>query len=111
MQKTDKLSTSDTRQDSADLSHYRKDAIGNTVLIFNANDSYDKKLQVWKRSPLHAEFLDYFPNFRAMKSFADDRILDNSFKKKLLKKVDGVESEFFSGSISNLEAREKLKNL
>ena len=111
MQRTDSLSTDDTRQERSDLTHYRKDVIGQTVLTFNSNESYDKKLEIWKRSPLHQEYLDLFPNFMAMKAFIDDRITDASFKGELLKKIDKIESDFFSGSISNIEAREKLKEL
>ncbi len=111
IQKTDKLSTAESRQEAADLTHYKKDAVGNTVLMFNPEDSYEQKLQVWKRSPLHEQFLDYYPNFRSMKGFAKDRIVDDTFREQLLKRIDGIESEFFSGTISNLEAREKLQKL
>lgn len=111
VQKTDKFSTDQTKQEVADLTHYKKDAIGNTVLMFNPEDSYEQKLQVWKRSPLHEKFLSYYPNFRAMKSFAKDRIVDDTFREQLVKKIDGIESEFFSGTISNLEAQEKLQKL
>jgi hypothetical protein len=111
MQRTDNLSTDETRQERSDLTHYRKDVIGQTVLAFNSNESYSKKLEIWKRSPLHQEYLDLFPNFMAMKAFIDDRIVDASFKGMLLKKIDEIESDFFSGSISNMEAREKLKEL
>jgi len=111
MQKTDNLSTDETRQERSDLTHYRKDVIGQTVLMFNGGESYQQKLNIWKRSPLHQEFLRLFPNFMAMKSFVDDRITDTSFKSKLLKKIDEIESDFFSGAITNIEAREKLKEL
>jgi len=109
VQSTDNLSTAETRLLEADKKHYRKDAIGQTVLVFRG-ESYQEKFDIWKRSPLHAEFMDLFPNFMAMQDFIKDRILDTVFQEKLSRKIDIIETEYFSGKISDMQAKEKLDN-
>jgi len=109
VQSTDNLSTTETRLVKADKKHYRQDAIGQTVLVFGG-ESYQEKFEIWKRSPLHGEFMDLFPNFMAMQDFAKDRILDPVFQKELAKKIDIIETEYFSGKISDMQAKEKLDN-
>ncbi len=109
VQTSDSLATPDVMLAEADKKHYRKDAIGQTVLAFSG-ESYREKFDIWKRSPLHAEFMNLFPNFMAMKDFAKDRILDLAFEEKLSKKIDAIETEYFSGKISDMQAKEKLDN-
>ena len=109
VQTTDNLSTTETRLVEADKKHYRQDAIGQTVLVFGG-ESYREKFDIWKRSPLHLQFMELFPNFMAMKDFAKDRILDSVFQEELAKKIDAIETEYFSGKISDMQAKEKLDN-
>ncbi|SFV58438.1 hypothetical protein MNB_SV-6-1737 [hydrothermal vent metagenome] len=109
VQTTDNLSTAETRLAQADKKHYRQDAIGQTVLVFGG-ESYQEKFEIWKRSPLHGEFMELFPNFMAMKNFVKDRILDSVFQEELSKKIDAIETEYFSGKISDMQAKEKLDN-
>lgn len=71
------LSTVEQKIQTQDMTYYRTDAIGQTVLYFS-DESYSKKFEIWKRSPLHEEFFVLFPNFMAMKDFVSDRILDRS---------------------------------
>ncbi len=103
----DKLITQENLRAKEDMSYYRKDVIGQTILAFR-DISFEKKLGVWKRSPLHQEFMDFFPNFLEMKAFINDRIIDADFQQKLTKKVNETEDAFFSGEITQEQAREKL---
>lgn len=103
----DKLITQEKLIAKEDMSYYRKDVIGQTILVFK-DISFEKKLGIWKRSPLHQEFMDFFPNFLEMKAFINDRILDADFQQKLTKKVNETEDAFFSGEITQEQAKEKL---
>lgn len=103
----DKLITQEKLIAKEDMSYYRKDVVGQTILVFK-DISFEKKLGIWKRSPLHQEFMDFFPNFLEMKAFINDRILDADFQQKLTKKVDETEDAFFSGEITQEQAKEKL---
>ena len=103
----DKLITQENLRAKEDMSYYRKDVIGQTILAFR-DISFEKKLGIWKRSPLHQEFMDFFPNFLEMKAFINDRIIDADFQQKLTKKVNETEDAFFSGEITQEQAREKL---
>ncbi len=103
----DKLITQEKLIAKEDKSYYRKDVVGQTILVFK-DISFEKKLGVWKRSPLHQEFMDFFPNFLEMKAFINDRIIDADFQQKLTKKVNETEDAFFSGEITQEQAREKL---
>ncbi len=103
----DKLITEEKMIAEEDMGYHQKDVIGQTILVFHS-DSFDKKLDVWKRSPLHQEFMDYFPNFLEMKAFIGDRIVDADFQKKLTEKVSEVEDAYFSGEVTQVQAKEKL---
>ena len=103
----DKLITQEKLIAKEDKSYYRKDVVGQTILVFK-DISFQKKLGIWKRSPLHQEFMDFFPNFLEMKAFINDRILDADFQQRLSKKVDETEDAFFSGEITQEQAKEKL---
>lgn len=103
----DKLITQEKLIAKEDMSYYRKDVVGQTILVFK-DISFEKKLGIWKRSPLHQEFMDFFPNFLEMKAFINDRILDADFQQRLTKKVDETEDAFFSGEITQEQAKEKL---
>ena len=101
------LSTIEQKIQKEDMTYYRTDAIGQTVLYFS-DEPYHKKFEIWKRSPLHEEFFALFPNFMGMKDFVNDRILDPDFRDKMAAKVDEVETAYFSGQIDDLSAKEML---
>jgi|LGVC01.1.fsa_nt_gb hypothetical protein len=102
-----KLITQEKLIAKEDKSYYRKDVVGQTILVFK-DISFEKKLGVWKRSPLHQEFMDLFPNFLGMKAFISDRIIDADFQQRLTSKVNETEDAFFSGNITQEQAKEKL---
>ena len=103
----DKLITQEKLIVKEDMTFHQKDVVGQTILVFSG-DSLEKKIGVWKRSPLHQEFMDYFPNFTEMKAFINDRIIDADFQQRLTKKVDEAEDTFFSGEATQEQAKEKL---
>ena len=103
----DKLITQEKLIAKEDMSYHQKDVVGQTILVFN-DDSCEKKIGVWKRSPLHQEFMDFFPNFSEMKAFINDRIIDTDFQQRLIKKVNEAEDAFFSGEATQEQAKEKL---
>lgn len=107
MDTNDDLSTVEQKIQKEDMTYYRTDAIGQTVLYFS-DEPYQKKFAIWKRSPLHKEFFALFPNFMAMKDLISDRILDPDFRSKMVTKVDDVETAYFSGEIQDLKAKELL---
>jgi hypothetical protein len=103
----DKLITQEKLIAKEDMGYHQKDVVGQTILVFK-DISFEKKLGVWKRSPLHQEFMDFFPNFTEMKAFISDRIIDTDFQQKLTKIVDNTEDAFFSGEITQEQAKKKL---
>ena len=106
----DRLNTQEKMIQKQDRAYYQKDAIGQTVLVFKEMP-YDKKVGIWKRSPLHQEFLSLFPNFSEMKTFVNDHINDKDFKQRLSRKVGEIEDAYFSGEIDQERAKEKLDTL
>jgi len=91
----------------ADAKSHHKDSIGQNILDFSVTPQ-EEQAGIWKRSPLHQEFMDLVPNFTAMRDFVQDRITDEHFQKQLSGRIDAVEDEFFSGKITLREAKEKL---
>lgn len=106
----DSLLTEEKMIKKEDMTYHEKDLIGQTVLIFR-NDSFKKKLAIWSRSPLHKEFMNYFPNFLLMKSFINDRIVDKDFQKRLTEKVVEIEDAYLAGEISQMQAKIKLNSI
>ena len=90
-----------------DVKSHHKDSIGQTMLDFTATPQ-EEQADIWKRSPLHQEFMDLFPDFAAMRDFVQDRIIGESFQQRLLERINAVEDDFFSGRITEREAKEKL---
>ena len=90
-----------------DAKSHHKDSIGQNILNLSTISQEDRA-SIWKRSTLRQEYIDLFPNFTAMRDFIQDRILGDSFQQQLLKQIDMVEDDFFSGKITQREAKEKL---
>ncbi|MEA3491741.1 MAG: hypothetical protein U9R27_07550 [Campylobacterota bacterium] len=90
-----------------DKSYHQKNIIGQTILVFSGG-TFQRKFLVWKRSPLHQDFLDHFPNFEEMKAFIQDRIDDPAFQRKLTAHIDKIEGAYFSGAISDVDAKEMI---
>ena len=93
-----------------DAKAHREDNIGQDVLDF-AVISQEGQAGIWKRSPLHQEFMDILPNFMAMRDFVHDRIIGESFQQRLLQQINATEYDFFSGKTTQREAKEQLDAL
>ena len=106
----DRLITQEKMIAKEDMKYHQKDAIGQTILVFK-DQPFEKKLGIWKRSPLHQEFMGYFPNFLEMKAFIKDRIVDADFQKRLTDKISEIEDAYFAGEITQPQAKEKLDDL
>ena len=92
-----------------DAKSHHKDSIGQVILDFTAT-SQEEQAGIWKRSLLHEEFMDLFPNFSAMRDFVQDRTIGEYFQKQLLGQINAIEYDFFSGTITEREAKEKFNS-
>jgi hypothetical protein len=100
----------DERKAKEFAKYYKKDATGEQVLDFRGA-SLSKAKEVWRESPIRREILNNFPQFEIMKEMIDQRIVESEFRSYLLKKLDEVESEYFSGSIDSGQANKILTEL
>ena len=103
----DKLLTQEKLIRKQDRVYYQKDVVGQTILVLK-DVPMAKKIGIWKRSPLHQEFMDLVPNFEDLRNFVNDRIIDKDFQDKLLKAINTAEDDYFSGRITQGEIKEKL---
>ena len=68
-----------------DKQYYSLNIIGEQTLVLDSLSDTQKK-EIWKKSPLKDEMLEFFPDFSLMSKFIEERIIDDgAFKKKLLK--------------------------
>lgn len=86
------------------------DSVGQ--LMLQVTDE-DEGLQVaaWQSSTLKQEFLELFPDYNEMKTFVKRRVRGDFIVKKLLGKIDEVESNFFSGTLNVENAKRTLDTL
>ena len=90
--------------------YYEKDVLGEPVLALQGVPM-SKAREVWHESQMPKEMLENFPDFEAIREFIHDRIKPSLFRKKLLERVDAIESDYLGGAIDPDTAREKLSNL
>ncbi len=93
-----------------DQKGYRTDVVGDMVLV-KSDAPIAKRIAVWKRSPMHEEYIALFPNFSEMELYVDDRVHDDELKGKILKKLKKIGSDFFSGSVGEIQAKEDLDKI
>ncbi len=86
------------------------DIVGDTILDVQNIDE-KKQLEVWNKSELQHEFIELFPNFDAMKRYVNDRIRGDALQNKLLKRIDNVEIQFISGTLSGEQSKSKLNSI
>ena len=106
----ERLLTSSDRQAIEDKKSYRSDVTGDMVIV-KSNAPIKKRIELWKRSPLHSEYLTLFPDFSEMTLYVDDRVYDTELKSVILDQLKKVESDFFTGAISPVQAKENLDNI
>jgi len=97
-------------QAQEDQKGYRTDVVGDMVLV-KSNDPIEKRIGVWKRSPMHEEYVALFPNFSEMELYVDDRVHDDELKGRILKRLKKISSDFFSGSVGEIQAKEDLDKI
>ena len=100
----------DERKAKEYAKYYKSDVTGELILDFRGA-SLAKAREVWRESPIRKDILDNFPQFELMKEMIDQRIVDSAFRRYLLKKLDEVESAYFSGSIDSTKAGKILIDL
>ena len=93
-----------------DQKGYRTDVVGDMVLV-KSDAPIEKRIGVWKRSPMHEEYIALFPNFSEMELYVDDRVHDDELKGRILKKLKKIGSDFFSGSVGEIQAKEDLDKI
>jgi len=86
------------------------DAIGEKILVVTGEDEHTQ-IKVWQKSMLKKTFLELFPDYVEMKQFVKDKTRGKFLQKKLLSKIDEVESKFFSGTINTEDAKRALDTL
>ena len=98
------------KKESEYLQYHRVDIIGDTILDVDNIDE-KKQLEVWNSSELKKEFMELFPNFDAMKRYVNDKIRGDALQEKLLKRIDDVEIQFISGTLSGEQSKSKLESI
>jgi hypothetical protein len=89
----------------------RLDSVGQTILVFDASVSPKIQMDVWNASEVKKEFFELFPNYSEMKTFLQERIDSSQFQAKLIKAVDDIEGQFFSGKIDAEKAKQLLGSM
>jgi hypothetical protein len=85
-----------------------KDSIGRDILdLTSASPAIQMK--VWNSSQLKEEMLANFPDFSLMKLFVKERVRGEEFQEKLLKHIDHVELQYFSGKLDPENAKRALE--
>ncbi len=106
----DRLMNASDIQKKQDAEAYRTDVVGNAVIVAS-NAPIAKRIDTWKRSPLHDEYMDKFPDFSDMKLYIDDRVQDTELKDIIIRSLEKVESKYFAGGLSPIQAKEEIDNL
>jgi hypothetical protein len=81
------------------------------MVIVKSDEPIKKRIELWKRSPLHIEYINLFPDFSEMTLYVDDRIYDAELKSTILNQLKKVESDFFTGAVSPVQAKENLDKI
>jgi hypothetical protein len=106
----ERLLTSQDKQVMEDQKSYRSDVAGDMVIV-KSDEPIKKRIELWKRSPLHIEYINLFPDFSEMTLYVDDRIYDAELKSTILNQLKKVESDFFTGAVSPVQAKENLDKI
>jgi len=90
--------------------YYDINVVGEQTIVLSGL-SKSKKREVWNKSTLKTEMMDFFPNFSLMSEFVEERMIDDSdFKKKLLEKIDSTEEKYISGVVTGERAKAALSS-
>jgi hypothetical protein len=86
------------------------DSVGDTVLDVTGADTATQ-LKAWEKSSIKNDFLDTFPDFSTMKTFAKERVRGEPLVTSLMKIINSVEDKYFSGTITAEQAKRELGTL
>ena len=90
--------------------YYGTNVVGEQTIILNGLSTY-KKREIWNKSPLKSEMMNFFPNFSLMSEFVEDRVVDDSdFKKKLLEKIKTTGEKYIGGAFTAEKAKAALSS-
>ena len=112
-----KLSSSDddTKWSSAGdnnpyAQYYEKDALGDDVLNFSSISLTQAK-SIWPSTTTGKTIASLLPDFELAKTEISNHIADGTFKKSLLKYLEGIEKRFLSGEISGNQTQNAILRL
>jgi len=97
-------------QETKAENYYDINVVGEQTIVLSGL-SKSKKREVWNKSILKIEMMDFFPNFSLMSEFVEERMIDDSdFKKKLLEKIESTEEKYISGVVTGQRAKVALSS-
>jgi len=102
--------SSDARKAKEFAKYYRKDALGDWVLVVH-QVPVKKAREIWRESPIMKNVLKLFPKFGLMKELIKTQVEESPFRRQLLKRLDAVEDQYLSGTIDSEKAKEMIRNL
>jgi len=86
-----------------------KDSIGRDIIDLTGT-SPAVQMKVWNSSTLKNEMLANFPDFSLMKLFVKERVRGDEFQQKLLRHLDDIELQYFSGKLDAENARKAIED-
>ena len=111
LQKEDEVYRNQGYDEENKYNQYKtEDSIGREILDVTGAP-VTIQMEAWNASALKNEFLDIFPDFSGMKTFAEERVRGNALKSKLKSTLENVESAYFSGGMNAEQAKRKLGSL
>jgi len=69
------------------------------------------QIKIWNSSQLKNEFISFFPDYEAMRTFVTERIKGTALSQKLFEEIDRVEEQYVSGTMSIPQVKETFLNL
>ena len=86
------------------------DSVGRNVLNLLGADP-KTQVSAWNEGALKEEYLSLFPDFGQMHIFIKERIKGDALSAVLTKQLKSVEDQFFTGTISQEQAKQTLGSL
>ncbi len=86
------------------------DSVGRNVLNLLGVDG-ETQVAAWNEGKLKDEYLTLFPDFGQMKMFIDEQIKGDVLSVKLHAQLKDVEDKFFSGTMTQDQAKQALSSI
>ncbi len=110
LQQEDNLQNSEYTEKHKYDAYQSVDSIGREILDMTGATA-SVQIDAWNSSPLKEEFLMLFPDFSDMKVFAEERVRGKVLQEKLVKTIETVEDQYFSGTLNVEGAKRMLSTL